>query len=125
MINNIPSLIESSSQSDDSDDTPPTHTANAMQQNQIQLQIPKLLKEIKADMKRDIAKVALVERHKGTGGVTMGFVSGFGFTSKCAIASTVAHDSHHMIVVGTDDESMAVAGNSLDSSAASRSAASR
>jgi len=69
--------------------------------------------EIKADMKRDIAKIALVERHKGTGGVTMGLVSGFGFTSKCAVASTVAHDSHHMIVVGTDEASMAVAGNSL------------
>ena len=69
--------------------------------------------EIKADMKRDIAKIALVERHKGTGGVTMGLVSGFGFRSKCAIASTVAHDSHHMIVVGTDEASMAVAGNSL------------
>jgi len=69
--------------------------------------------EIKADMNRDIAKIALVERHKGTGGVTMGLVSGFGFTSKCAIASTVAHDSHHMIVVGTDEASMAVAGNCL------------
>ncbi|HAV77118.1 MAG TPA: adenine deaminase [Anaerolineae bacterium] len=69
--------------------------------------------EIQVDMKRDIAKIALVERHKGTGGVTMGLVSGFGFTSKCAVASTVAHDSHHMIVVGTDEESMAVAGNSL------------
>jgi adenine deaminase len=69
--------------------------------------------EIKVDMERDIVKIALVERHKGTGGVTMGLVSGFGFTEKCAIASTVAHDSHHMIVVGTDEESMAVAGNSL------------
>ena len=69
--------------------------------------------EIQADMKRDIAKIALVERHKGTGGVTMGLVSGFGFTSKCAIASTVAHDSHHMIVVGTDEASMAAAANSL------------
>jgi adenine deaminase len=69
--------------------------------------------EIKADMERDIAKIALVERHRGTGGITMGLVSGFGFDSKCAIASTVAHDSHHMIVVGTDEESMAVAGNSL------------
>jgi len=69
--------------------------------------------EIKVDMKRDIAKIALVERHKGTGGVTMGLVSGFGFTSKCAIASTVAHDSHHMIVVGTDEASMALAGNTL------------
>ncbi len=69
--------------------------------------------EIKIDMQRDIAKIALVERHKGTGGITLGLVSGFGFTSKCAIASTVAHDSHHMIIVGTDEESMVVAGNSL------------
>ena len=69
--------------------------------------------EIKVDIKRDLAKIALVERHKGTGGITMGLVSGFGFTAKCAIASTVAHDSHHMIIVGTDEESMAVAGNSL------------
>ncbi|MCK6540548.1 MAG: adenine deaminase [Anaerolineales bacterium] len=68
---------------------------------------------IKTDMERDLAKVALVERHKGTGGMTMGLVSGFGFTEKCAVASTVAHDSHHMIIVGTDEASMAVAGNSL------------
>jgi adenine deaminase len=69
--------------------------------------------EIKADRLRDIAKVALVERHKGTGGVTLGLVSGFGFDSKCGIASTVAHDSHHMIVVGTDEASMAAAANHL------------
>ncbi|MEO8358056.1 MAG: adenine deaminase [Chloroflexota bacterium] len=69
--------------------------------------------EIKVDMQRDIAKIALVERHKGTGRIMMGLVSGFGFTSKCAIASTVAHDCHHMIVVGTDEESMAVAANGL------------
>ena len=43
----------------------------------------------------------------------MGLVSGFGFSSKCAVASTVAHDSHHMIVVGTDEDSMAVACNAL------------
>ena len=69
--------------------------------------------EINADLSRDIAKIALVERHKGTGRIMLGLVSGFGFDSKCAIASTVAHDSHHMIVVGTDDESMAVAANGL------------
>jgi len=69
--------------------------------------------EIKVDMERDIIKVALVERHRGTGEVRMGLVSGFGFDSKCAIASTVAHDSHHMLVAGTDEESMAVAANSL------------
>jgi adenine deaminase len=69
--------------------------------------------EIRVDMERDIAKVALIERHKGTGGVTMGLVSGFGFNSKCAVGSTVAHDSHHMIVVGTDEECMAIAANHL------------
>ena len=69
--------------------------------------------EINADLGRDLAKIALVERHKGTGGITLGLVSGFGLDSPCAIASTVAHDSHHMIVVGTDEVSMAVAANSL------------
>jgi adenine deaminase len=61
----------------------------------------------------DLAKIALVERHRGTGGVKVGLVSGFGFTEKCAIASTVAHDSHHMIVVGTDEAAMAEAANGL------------
>ena len=37
----------------------------------------------------DVAKIALVKRHKGMSGVTVGLVSGFGFTEKCAIASTV------------------------------------
>jgi adenine deaminase len=61
----------------------------------------------------DVAKVALVQRHKGMSGITVGLVSGFGFKEKCAVASTVAHDCHHMIVVGTDDEDMAIAGNKL------------
>ncbi|MBI5951036.1 MAG: adenine deaminase [Chloroflexi bacterium] len=69
--------------------------------------------EVKADLKRDLAKIAVVERHRGTGKVTVGLVSGFGFTRKCAIASTVAHDSHHMMVAGTDDECMAIAANEL------------
>lgn len=69
--------------------------------------------EVKPDLERDIAKIAVVKRHDGMNGVMVGLVSGFGFTGKCAVASTVAHDSHHMIVVGTDEASMAVAGNSL------------
>ncbi|MCK6582996.1 MAG: adenine deaminase [Anaerolineales bacterium] len=69
--------------------------------------------EVKADLRNDLAKIALVERHRGTGKVVVGLTSGFGFTRKCAIGSTVAHDSHHMIVVGTDDESMAIAANEL------------
>jgi adenine deaminase len=69
--------------------------------------------EIKVDMKRDIAKIAVVERHKATGGVKVGLVNGFGFNIPCAIASTVAHDSHHMIVVGTSEADMAMAANEL------------
>ncbi len=69
--------------------------------------------EIKVDLKKDLLKIALVERHQGTGGVVVGLVSGFGFEGNCAIGSTVAHDSHHMIVVGTDEEQMALAANQL------------
>ncbi len=69
--------------------------------------------EVHADIGRDLAKVAVIERHRGTEGVTIGLVSGFGFTERCAIASTVAHDSHHMIVVGTDEADMVEAANSL------------
>jgi adenine deaminase len=45
--------------------------------------------------------------------VTNGFVSGFGYNTDCAVASTVAHDSHHMIVVGTNKDDMALAANKL------------
>jgi adenine deaminase len=68
---------------------------------------------VQLDPRQDVAHLALVERHKGTGGVVNGFVSGFGFNSRCAIASTVAHDSHHMLVVGTSKRNMALAANRL------------
>ena len=61
----------------------------------------------------DICQIALVERHRATGGVTNAFVSGFGYQGRMAMASTVAHDSHHMIVVGTDRDQMALAANRL------------
>ncbi|WP_293450884.1 adenine deaminase [Planktotalea sp.] len=61
----------------------------------------------------DICQIALVERHRATGGVVNGFVSGFGYEGPMAMASTVAHDSHHMIVVGTDRAMMAAAANRL------------
>ena len=61
----------------------------------------------------DTCQIALVERHKGTGGVVNAFVSGFGYSGPMAMASTVAHDSHHMIVVGTSHADMAAAANHL------------
>jgi len=83
-----------------------------------EIQLPPLPSPLQAGGNQrggDIAKIALVQRHEGTSGVTVGLVSGFGFTEKCAIASTVAHDSHHMIVVGTNEADMAVAANGLAS----------
>ena len=60
-----------------------------------------------------VCQIALVERHRATGDVVNGFVKGFGYEGRMAIASTVAHDSHHMIVVGTDRAMMAAASNRL------------
>lgn len=68
---------------------------------------------VQPDTPNDVAQIALVERHRGTGGVTNGFVSGFGYKGRVAMGSTVAHDSHHMIVVGTDREMMAACANRL------------
>jgi len=68
---------------------------------------------VETDGADDICQIALVERHRATGGVTNGFVAGFGYQGAMAMASTVAHDSHHMIVVGTDRAQMALAANRL------------
>src|SRR5215210_636000 len=58
-----------------------------------------------ADPDRDLLKIAVVERHLGTGRVGLGFVRGFGLRSG-AIASTVAHDAHNVVVVGAKDDDM-------------------
>ena len=68
---------------------------------------------VQMDRDNDICQIALVERHRATGNVTNGFVSGFKYQVPCAMASTVAHDSHHMIVVGTNHQDMAKAANRL------------
>ena len=55
-----------------------------------------------ADTERDILKLVVVERHKATGNIGIGFVKGFGL-KKGAIGSSFSHDSHNIIAVGTDD----------------------
>ena len=55
------------------------------------------------DVKEDILKMVVVERHQATGNIGIGFVQGFGL-KKGAIGSTVAHDSHNLILVGTNDQ---------------------
>jgi adenine deaminase len=64
--------------------------------------------EALADPTQDLAKIAVVERHLGTGRVGLGFVRGFGL-QRGAIASTVAHDAHNLVVVGMNDASIAAA----------------
>ncbi|KPK46533.1 MAG: adenosine deaminase [Dehalococcoidia bacterium SM23_28_2] len=72
----------------------------------------KLMEEVRvkdgqviADTKRDILKLAVVERHRATGNIGLGLVKGFGL-QRGALASSVAHDSHNVIVVGTNDRDM-------------------
>lgn len=57
---------------------------------------------IRADARRDIAKLVVVERHKRTGNIGVGLVSGFGL-KRGAIGSSTAHDSHNIVVAGTND----------------------
>jgi len=71
---------------------------------------------VEADVDRDIIKIALVERHQDSGRVQVGLIKGFTLTRHSAIATTVAHDSHHLIVIGTDDGMMAQAVNELAAS---------
>jgi adenine deaminase len=61
-----------------------------------------------ADPDRDLAKIAVIERHLGTGRIGLGFVHGFGL-HRGTFASTFSHDAHNLVVVGMDDEDMAVA----------------
>jgi len=68
--------------------------------------------EAVASPERGLAKIAVVERHKGTGRIGLGFVRGFGLR-RGALASTHAHDAHNVVVVGVDDDDMAAAVNRL------------
>jgi adenine deaminase len=65
-----------------------------------------------ADPERDLAKIAVIERHLGTGRVGLGFIHGLGLR-RGAIASTVAHDAHNVVVAGTDDDDMVRAARRL------------
>lgn len=76
------------------------------------LEVPVINNEIIQNLDRDILKVATIERHKGSGEIGIGLVTGFKFKSG-AVASTVAHDSHNLLVVGTNDKDMAYACNKL------------
>ncbi len=76
------------------------------------LELPVIDGLVTANKEQDVAKVAIFERHKATGTRGLGFVKGFQLQTG-AVASTVAHDSHNLLIVGMNDEDMALAGNEL------------
>lgn len=62
------------------------------------------------DVSRDIIKLAALERHCGTGHIGLGFLGNYGL-QKGAVATSIGHDSHNLVIAGTNDEDMALAGN--------------
>ena len=62
------------------------------------------------DLEKDILKIAVVERHKNTGHIGLGYIQGYGLKSG-AVATSISHDSHNIIVVGTNAADMAFAAN--------------
>lgn len=86
---------------------------NQAQNRAIALELPVRDGAVHPDPERDAALLAVVERHHGSGRIGLGFVKGFGLRAGCALASTVAHDSHNLLILGTSPEAMARAGNRL------------
>jgi adenine deaminase len=72
------------------------------------LEAPVIDGEVRADPGLDLAKAASIERHGGPGTIGLGFVQGLGL-ERGAVASTVAHDNHNLLVVGMDDDDMLAA----------------
>ncbi|MGC9523322.1 MAG: adenine deaminase C-terminal domain-containing protein, partial [Anaerolineae bacterium] len=72
---------------------------------------------LEADPERDLAKAAVFYRHApkpgATGTRTVGFVTGLGFDADAAFASSVSHDCHNLLVIGTDDSAMVTAANAV------------
>ena len=64
------------------------------------------------DVEKDILKIAVVERHKNTHHIGIGYLQGYGLKSG-AVATSISHDSHNIIVVGTNEEDMAFAANRI------------
>jgi adenine deaminase len=78
----------------------------------LRLNLPVQGGELKADTTQDVLKAVVFERHHAKGSKGYGFVKGFGIKSG-AMASTVAHDAHNLLVIGSNDEDMALAANTL------------
>jgi adenine deaminase len=86
---------------------------NQVRTRGLTLKLPVRDGAVQPDPSEDLALLAVVERHHRSGRIGLGFVKGFGLKASCALASTVAHDSHNLLIMGTSSEAMALAGNRL------------
>ena len=77
------------------------------------VELPVIDGKLESDLSQDVLKTFVFERHHETGTFGVGFTKGFGIT-RGAMASTVAHDAHNLLVVGTNDADMALAANTLE-----------
>lgn len=77
-----------------------------------EVELPVVDGRVESDPAHDVLKVFVLERHRATGRRAFAFVRGFGIV-RGAMASTVAHDAHNLLVVGTNDEDMALAAKTL------------
>ncbi|WP_454054614.1 adenine deaminase [Clostridium sp. Marseille-Q7071] len=87
---------------------------NKLESNNLNINIDELSNKEKfiADIEKDLIKIAVIERHKGNGNIGLGIIKGLNI-KEGAIATTIAHDSHNMIVSGCNDEDMIFAANEL------------
>lgn len=99
-------------------DIPGTGTVNLMEiiknsllTKHLEIRMEKSL-NFMSDISEDIIKIGIVERHRNTGNIALGLVRGFRL-NKGAVASSVSHDSHNIIVIGTNDQDMASACNRI------------
>jgi len=77
----------------------------------IHAEVPVENGKVLPDSHQDIALLSVVERNNASGRIGRGLVKGFGLKGCCALASTVAHDAHNLLIMGTDADAMAKAGN--------------
>ncbi|MBS2036655.1 adenine deaminase [bacterium] len=78
-----------------------------------QAQLTSQAGKLQSDISQDVLKLAVIERHRATGNIGLGFVRGFGL-KRGAIASTVAHDSHNLVIAGCSDQDMLVAAREIE-----------
>lgn len=85
---------------------------NSARTEKLEVDLPVKDGVIQPDIERDIIRIACIDRHHGSGQISLGFTQGFQI-KKGAVASTVAHDSHNLLVMGENADDMAVAANKL------------